>query len=148
MKHKQNNRTLIINSIPVILIAILSMSVLGQTGGNKAADPSIQITVIPPRGAGPDKMEAIAGTVSGVNAKECKVIIFALGGDTWYVQPFEASPDTLIGADNKWETDTHLGSQYAALLVKSSYKPPAKTGTLPKLGGPVLALVRVPAKRE
>lgn len=108
--------------------------------------PGIKITDIPSRGAGPDAVERIAGTVSGVNTKECKVIIFA-HTDTWYVQPYIASSDTTIADDGKWENDSHLGSEYAALLVKTSYKPPATTGVLPTTGGAVLAITIVKAKQ-
>jgi hypothetical protein len=112
---------------------------------NNATKPIIQITVVPSKGAGPDAMERIAGTVGGVNIKECKVVIFTRT-DKWYVQPYIDSPDTLIKEDRTWENDTHLGSEYAALLVKTSYKPPATTGTLPNVAGPVLAIARETAK--
>lgn len=117
-----------------------------QTGcATKDLKPSIQITLIPRRGGGPDEMERIAGTVSGASERDCKVVIFA-HTNTWYVQPYRDSFDTLIGKDCKWNNDTHLGSEYAALLVKKSYKPPSATGILPEVGGSVLALTKVPAK--
>jgi hypothetical protein len=112
---------------------------------NHTTKPSIQITEVPPKGAGPDRVERIAGTVSGVNGKECKVIVFA-GTDTWYVQPYIEASDTEIKDSNTWQTDTHLGSRYAALLVNNSYKPPSTTGRLPDVGGPILAIVVVDAK--
>jgi len=121
--------------------------------GNPATTPNIKITLVPHRGAGPTEMERIGGTVSGVNVEECKVVIFARGGDTWYVQPYIDSPYTPIdkdGKNGKWENDTHLGSRYAALLIRysdnSPYKPPSTTGTLPRVGGVVLAIAEVPAK--
>jgi len=107
---------------------------------------TIQITEVPSRGAGPDVLERIAGTASGVNETECKVVIFA-HTDSWYVQPYIDSPYTSISADCKWESDTHLGSEYVAFLVKPDYKPPSKTGTLPTIGGPVLALAKMAAKK-
>ena len=109
------------------------------------AKPKIQITEVPPRGAGPYRVERIAGTVSGVNSKECKVIVFAYT-NTWYVQPYIEASDIEIRDSNTWQTDTHLGSQYAALVVKNSYKPPTTTGRLPELGEPILAVVVVDAK--
>jgi hypothetical protein len=110
-----------------------------RTEANNATKPSIEITEVPRKGAGSEVMETIAGRVSGVKIKECKVVIFART-NTWYVQPFVDSPDTSINDDNTWRTDTHLGFQYAALLVKNSYKPPSTTGKLPEVGGPVLAI--------
>jgi len=103
--------------------------------------PSITITRVPPAGAGSDTWGTIAGLVRGVNVEACKVVIFAYG-DTWYVQPLANSPYTSIGSDGKWETGIHLGFEYAALLVKSSYKPSATTDTLPKVGGDVLAIAK------
>jgi len=105
----------------------------------------IQITKVPPKGAGPDRVERIAGTVSGVNIKECKVVVFA-HTDTWYVQPYFERYDTEIQHSNTWHTDTHLGSEYAALLVKNSYKAPTTTGRLPEVGGEILAIVVVEGK--
>lgn len=108
-------------------------------GANDATKPSIEITEVPRRGAGSEVMETIAGRVSGVKIKDCKVVIFART-DTWYVQPFIGSPDTSISDNNTWRTDTHLGFEYAALLVKNSYKAPSTTGKLPDVGGSVLAI--------
>lgn len=136
------------------LIVFLALLVACQGNASTGADnsteknttkPEIQITEVPPKGAGPDKVERIAGTVGGVNIKESKVIVFA-HTDTWYVQPYIEGSDTEIKDSNTWHTDTHLGSQYAALLVKNSYKPPTTTGRLPEVGGPILALVVVDAK--
>jgi hypothetical protein len=111
-----------------------------------AAGPSIQITLVPSKGAGPTVMERIAGRVSGVNFKECKVVLFA-HTDKWYVQPYTDSPDTPILAGGEWENDTFLGSEYAALLVTNSYKPPSTTETLPGVSGQVLAVARVAARK-
>ena len=139
------------SSIILTIVPIVAWPVLGQTNdkkdANKAAEPSIQITVVPPRGVGEDSNGTIGGKASGANSKECKVVIFART-DKWYVQPTVSSPFTPIGEDGQWETDIHLGYEYAALLVKSSYEPPATTGTLPKVAGTVLAITRVPAKKE
>jgi hypothetical protein len=107
--------------------------------------PSITITRVPPAGAGSDSFGTIAGKVQGVNVEECKVVIFAYV-DIWYVQPWANSPYTEIDEDGSWETDIHLGFEYAALLVKSSYKPPATTSTLPQSGGDVLAIAKATPK--
>jgi hypothetical protein len=126
-----------------------------QVGGDKAKDqtgcaakdlkPSIQITLIPRKGSGPDDTERIAGTVSGASELDCKVVIFA-HTDTWYVQPWVVSYDTPIGKDCKWDNDTHLGFEYAALLVKKSFKTTSPVAILPNVGGSVLDLTKVPAK--
>ena len=143
--------TEIIASKHSILWVIALLALLGACQGNTSrgagdnTKPEIQITEVPSRGAGPDRLERIAGTVRGVNIKDCKVIVFART-DTWYVQPYIEASDTEIKNSNTWQTDTHLGSEYAALLVNNSYKPPSTTGRLPEVGGPILAIVVVDAK--
>lgn len=108
---------------------------------------AITITQVPPRGAGPDVMATIAGTVRGVNGKKYRVVIFART-NTWYVQPYAASPYTTIRANGKWSTRTHLGDEYAALLVDPSYQPPPTTDVLPEIGGPILAVTTAAARSE
>ncbi len=119
---------------------------VSPTEANAASKPSIEITDVPRKGAGSETMETIAGRVRGVKTKDCKVVIFART-DIWYVQPFVASPDTLINDDNTWRSDTHLGFQYAALLVKNSYQPPSTTGKLPEVGGAILAIATASPKQ-
>lgn len=113
----------------------------------KPTQPSITMTHVPPAGAGSDTWGTITGQVQGVNVEECQVVIFAYG-DIWYVQPWANSPYTSIGKDGNWETGTHLGFEYAALLVKSSYNPPATTDTLPQVGGDVLAIAKATPKNK
>jgi hypothetical protein len=48
----------------------------------------------------------------------------------------------------KFETETHGGQTYAALLVKASYKPAATVGVLPAVGGDVVARHRAAGKKE
>lgn len=116
-----------------------------KAAGTEPTKPSIEITLVPSKGAGEESMGKIAGSVSGVDAGRCKVVIFA-HTDVWYVQPYTADSDTEIGEGGHWENDTHLGREYAALLVKSEYKPPSTTGKLPPVAGDVLAIAQVPAK--
>jgi hypothetical protein len=109
--------------------------------------PRIEITNAPPKGGGPDSNGTIGGRVSGVKGKVFRVVVFART-DKWYVQPFSDSPYTSIGDTGEWETATHLGNEYAALLVKESYKPPATTHLLPNLSDTVLAITTAPGKTE
>ncbi len=136
------------------LVTMLALSAFGgetkkkADGKKKPPKPSITITKVPPATLqpGPDELGTIAGKVSGVNFKECKVVIFAYG-DTWYVQPFTASPHTDIQKDGTWQNDTHGGYEYAALLVKN-YTPPDTTSALPKVDGKkVLAIAKAKPKK-
>jgi WD40 repeat protein/serine/threonine protein kinase len=86
--------------------------------------------------------EPIKGTVGGVNPQDYKVVIYARSGDQWRAQPTAASPQTQIGNDGKWESETHGGTEFAALLVKASYQPEATRGTIPGVGGDVIAVAK------
>ena len=45
--------------------------------------------------------------------------------------------------DGTWKNTTHLGTEYAALLVDSAFRPPDTTEALPKPGGSVIAVATV-----
>jgi signal transduction histidine kinase len=79
--------------------------------------------------------------VRGARA-EARVVLFARSGE-WYVQPFIDQPYTKIQDDFTWSNSTHLGTEYAALLVTPGYVPPAVTSELPKADENVLAVVTV-----
>jgi hypothetical protein len=59
----------------------------------------------------------------------------------WWVQPLAAKPFTDIAPDSTWKSTTHLGTEYAALLVDQGYHPPATVESLPSRGGPIVAVV-------
>lgn len=111
--------------------------------------PSISITAVPVLGGGKEVMEFIGGTTAEA-PKGSRVVLFA-HADVWWVQPYSESdahpdgPTTLLDENGDWHNDTHLGSEYAALLVTADYRPPATASVLPSVGGKVLARVVVPA---
>jgi len=104
--------------------------------------PSIEVTRIPDAevGGGP-ALQTINGRVRGARA-EARVVLFARSGE-WYVQPFIDQPYTKIQDDFTWSNSTHLGTEYAALLVTPGYVAPAVTSELPKADENVLAVVTV-----
>jgi signal transduction histidine kinase len=90
---------------------------------------------------GPEKLDVIEGRVIGAHTG-LQVVLFARSG-AWYVQPLADHPFTQIQSDSKWRSATHLGTEYAALLVEPGYQPPATTDALPGKGGGVTAVVVV-----
>src|SRR5262249_48931193 len=52
-------------------------------------------------------------------------------------------PFTQIQDNSKWRSTTHLGTEYAALLVEPGYQPPAVTDALPGEGEGVIAVAHV-----
>jgi hypothetical protein len=125
---------------------VLSFAASGQDKGTR---PEITITSIPPSGeGGPDKTAPIAGTVKGVDFRAYRVIVYAFADNQWWVQPTTASPRTPIGQNGNWETDTHLGRRYAAVLATPSFKPKNVGPALPDEDGKeVLAIDEVAGKR-
>jgi hypothetical protein len=104
--------------------------------------PAITFSTIPPAGeGGSDRMAVIAGRVTGARPGQ-RLVLFAKSG-VWWVQPMAAEPFTTVGADGSWKTTTHLGLEYAAVLVDAQYQPPDKSDALPQPGGAVIALATV-----
>jgi hypothetical protein len=87
---------------------------------------------------GPAKTERIAGRVSGARNGQ-RIVLFARSG-TWWVQPSAKTPFTTIREDRTWENATHMGTEYAALLVDPGYSPPKTTDVLPGRGNGVVAV--------
>jgi hypothetical protein len=129
------------------IVSMLAAGALGMAQEvTKMAEAPVVITSVPPvHPGGPEEMERIEGKVT-VKCGECRVILFAKGGDTWWVQPFADSAYTPV-VDGKWGNDTHLGTEYAAMLVTREYVPPAKAASLPKEGNGVVAVTVVPGRK-
>ena len=83
-------------------------------------------------------LHSIEGRVHGASAGQ-KIVLFARSG-VWWVQPLGDKPFTTIERDSTWKNSTHPGSDYAALLVDASYRPPLTANVLPGKGGAVHAV--------
>ena len=106
---------------------------------NRAPGPSIEFTKIPLVGeGGPDKLDTIEGRVVGARPGG-QIVLYARWG-TWWVQPLADQPFTRIQGDSTWRSSTHFGTEYAALLVDSEYRPLAKLDTLPSGGSGIFAV--------
>jgi hypothetical protein len=104
--------------------------------------PSIEFSKIPPAAqGGPDKVDIIAGRVRGFRPGE-QIIIYAHSGP-WWIQPYYDHPFVAIQSDSTWSTATHLGLDYAALLVEPGYHPPATLDIAPTAGGSVVSVAIV-----
>ncbi len=146
--------TMALAGIMVLGNAVSSRHAVAQNHPNSAPaaaqeEIEIRFTEVPPARSGtPDEMYPIAGTVRGPRPTDAKIVLYALGGDRWWVQPYDYAPFTEVKPSGKFESETHPGTMYAALLVKPSYKPPAQVRILPSVEGEVLARNRIPGKHE
>jgi signal transduction histidine kinase len=110
---------------------------------HQSVGPDIYFTLVPLTDkGGHDKMGTIEGRVTAA-PPEHQVVLYARSG-MWYVQPFANQSFTKIQADSHWQNTTHLGTEYAALLVAPGYIPPIATEALPQVGGPVVAVAVTP----
>jgi hypothetical protein len=108
----------------------------------------IELTTIPrydSRG-GPFNTDRIAGRVTGItpsNADDYRIVIYAKTLE-WFVQPREDTPFTTLAANGEFDLKIYLGSEYAVLLVSSSYtNAPPRIPVLPPRGSQVLEVTRV-----
>lgn len=104
--------------------------------------PRIEFSKIPRVDeGGTGKVADIEGRVIGARPGQ-QIVLFARSG-AWYVQPFTDRPFTKIQPDSTWKNSTHLGTEYAALLVEPEYRPPAATEVLPNKSEGVIAVAVV-----
>lgn len=87
-------------------------------------------------------MDVIEGRVRGAKTSQ-RIVLFA-HAEVWWAEPRTGQLLTPIGADSRWSTPTHLGTEYAALLVDPGYQPPFTSEALPSVGGAVAAIHVVP----
>jgi hypothetical protein len=124
------------------IAAAISVSLTSCRSAQAGSQPSIEFTRVPQAGDGSrDKFEQIGGRVKGTRPGD-RIVLFALSG-VWLVQPETTRPFTTIQPDSTWKTSTHPGSEYAAVMVDSRYRPPLTVNVLPEKGGPVLAVATV-----
>jgi hypothetical protein len=127
------------------MILMLSCSALlaGCRMRPEAAKPAIEFTRIPPaESERTDKLDIIQGRVSGARPGQ-QIVLYARTG-AWWLQPLSQAPFTRLQADLSWINSTHLGSEYAALLVEPGYRPPTTLEALPEAGGEVIAIATTP----
>jgi hypothetical protein len=114
---------------------------------NPNTGPSITFTRIPQ--ADPDGSalhDIIEGRVTGALPGQ-KIALYAKTGK-WWVQPLVDQPLTDLHPNFNWTNATHLGTHYAALLVKDSYRPQNALDSLPQTDENVLAVTVVPGAAQ
>jgi hypothetical protein len=119
-------------------MVLISISLVPAQSNSRA---KIRITRIPAYSVigGPDQVGLIKGTATGISdCQDCRVVLFARTNQ-WWVQPSADAPYTPI-VNGNWQSETHLGAEYAAVLARPSYKASPTVESLPTLGGNILAI--------
>lgn len=83
-------------------------------------------------------MDFIAGLANGAKPGQ-QIVLYARSG-IWWIQSFANQPFTKIEPDSTWRNSTHLGTDYAAILVEPGFHPAAKVTTLPVEGNGIVAI--------
>ncbi len=106
------------------------------------SEPSIEFTHIPPAAqGGRERVDTISGRARNARPKQ-QIVIYAHSGP-WWVQPWPDHAFIPIKADSTWRTETHLGFEYAALLVEPDYSPLPVMDVAPTQGGSVVLVTIV-----
>ena len=100
----------------------------------------IKITHLPPPGTpGTGSHGELEGTVSGSFPSGAWVLVYACANAAaCYIQPFDTNYK-IYPLNGKWNTTTHLGDRYVALLVAPDFKNPPAEAPNPPGGEGVLA---------
>jgi signal transduction histidine kinase len=111
----------------------------GCRSGQTDVTPTIEFSKIPLLDeCGTGKIAVIEGRVTGARSGQ-RIVLYARSG-AWYVQPFIDQPFTKIQPDSTWKNSTHLGTEYAALLVDPEYLPPPRVDVLPDKSVAIVAV--------
>ena len=87
---------------------------------------------------GPNNLDTLEGHVTG-NRPGQQIVLYAWSEGLWWIQPYTEKPFTVIQGNSTWKNETHLGREYAALLINPGYRPPLATENLPAVGAGVVA---------
>jgi hypothetical protein len=83
-------------------------------------------------------MDYIEGRTTGAATGD-QIVLYTRSG-IWWIQPFANQPFTNIQPDGSWTNTTHLGTEYAALLVAPGYHPASKLKELPEAANGIVAV--------
>jgi hypothetical protein len=121
-------------------LLVLFCALLAGCRFHRASDkPLLDISRVPISSiGGPAQLVDIEGKVS--NAKPGQQIVLYARSGVWWIQPLTNQPFTKIHPDSTWKNSTHLGTEYAALLVDPGYRPASKLISLPEVGDGVSAI--------
>lgn len=132
------NLPIFLTSLCVLLLSCRSVDV--------SVKPTIEFTRVPQADpGGREKNDIIEGLVKRGRPGQ-RIVLYARSGK-WWVQPLVNNPFTGIQPSSKWSNATHLGTEYAALLVQPDFHPQPWVVSLPPVTGSVLAVAVVPGAK-
>lgn len=128
------------------ILGVASALLAGCRSRQANPEASIEFTRIPQADeGGRDKHDIILGRVKGAHSGQ-QIVLYSRSG-VWWVQPLVDHPFTKLEG-SQFSGATHLGTDYAALLVEPGYHPPNTTNELPPVGGAVAAVATVRGQKS
>ena len=135
--HRLKTRTDMHLTLEAMLLLFLCVHSSACRSRESNDRPSIEFSKIPPAAqGGRERVDTIAGRVIGMRPGQ-QIVVYAKSGP-WWVQPWPDQPFIPIQSDATWSTTTHLGYEYAVLLVNPGYHPPATMDEAPSQSGAVV----------
>ena len=122
--------------LTIVILCTLLSSCNSQRPQPKQSLEIVRVPIADP--GGPEKLDYIEGRSSNTGPGQ-QIVLYAHSG-VWWLQPFADHPFTKIQSDSTWKNATHLGTEYAALLVNPGYHPPPKLTVLPENDSGVVAV--------
>lgn len=119
-----------------------------RSAAKLGAEPQISFTQVPERNPGTlNKQDVMEGKISGAKPGQ-RLVIYSQSGGLWWVQPLPHSPFTPILPDGVWRNETHLGTNYAVLLVDPAYRAAPVLDQVPKPEKGVIAVAVSPGQEK
>jgi hypothetical protein len=123
------------------ILAVAGALLSGCRSPQASTQPSIEFIRVPQADeGGREKHDIIQGRVSGARPGQ-QIVVYSRSG-VWWVQPLVDHPFTKLEG-SIFSNATHLGTEYAALLVEPGYRPADTVKELPARGGGVAAVASV-----
>src|ERR1700744_6076485 len=127
------------------LLMFVSVLLSACNSNRVSPKPTVQITLVPAANpGGPVQLDFIEGRANGAKPGQ-QIVLYARSG-IWWIQPFANQPFTKIQPDSTWKNSTHLGTDYAAILVEPGFHPATKVTTLPGPGNGIVAIATATGK--
>src|SRR5258706_5842147 len=135
--------------VAILLLVTLCLSLSGcHQGTDQDVEAKISFTQVPQWNPGDqNQQDVIEGTVSGAREGQ-RLVIYSKSAGLWWVQPLLTSPFTAILPHQVWRYKTHLGTEYAVLLVDPSFHPAAILSELSKRGHGIAAVAAARGQEE
>jgi len=126
-------------AIAECLTMVVGVTLFGCRSGKEKSEPSIELSKVPPAAqGGRERVDSISGRVIGARPEQ-RIVVYARSGP-WWVQPWPEQALIPIKSNQTWSTPTHLGFEYAALLVEPGYQPAPTLDVAPSVGGSIVAV--------